>query len=226
KGEKSMSLQNNAVYQKEQNVEIPRAPAHRIGSDAEAIEVAHRVAAELIKGASERDRERRLPFAEIDLFSQSGLWGITVPKEYGGAGVSNVTLAQVIRIISEADPSLGQVPQNHLYMVEALRLDGTEWQKQYFFDLVLQGVRFGNAFSEIGTKDLNDVRTRLTPTEGGYLLSGKTFYSSGALLADCVPVVANNEHNDTVIALVKNGQDSVKGIIEWSSFRKRTTARG
>src|SRR5690606_2844613 len=226
KGEKSMSLQNNAVYQKEQNVEIPRAPAHRIGSDAEAIEVAHRVAAELIKGASERDRERRLPFEEIDFFSQSGLWGITVPKEYGGAGVSNVTLAEVIRIISEADPSLGQIPQNHLYMVEALRLDGTEWQKRFFFDLVLKGVRFGNAFSEIGTKDLNDVRTRLTPTEGGYMLNGKKFYSSGALLADWVPVVAKNENNDTVIAFVKKGSEGLTVIDDWSSFGQRTTASG
>ncbi|MHC5732873.1 MAG: acyl-CoA dehydrogenase family protein, partial [Nostoc sp.] len=91
---------------------------------------------------------------EVEKFSQSGLWGITVPKEYGGAFVSSVTLAEVIKIISEADSSLGQIPQNHLYMVEAVRLDGTDEQKKFFFDLALQGKRFGNAFSEIGTKSV------------------------------------------------------------------------
>ena len=64
----------------------------------------------------------------------------------------------MVKIISEADPSIGQIPQNHLYMVEALRLDGTERQKRFFFDLVLRGTRFGNAFSEIGTKSVLDVR--------------------------------------------------------------------
>jgi SfnB family sulfur acquisition oxidoreductase len=203
-----------------------RPIAHVIKSDAEAIAVAHRVAAELAPGAAVRDAERRLPRAELDLFSQSGLWGITVPKEYGGAFVSNVTLAEVVRIIAEADPSIGQIPQNHFYMVEGLRLDGSDAQKAFFFDLVLNGVRFGNAFSEIGTKNVNDVQTRLVPTEGGYRLSGKKFYSSGALLADWVPVVAKNEHDQTVVAFVEKGTKGLTIIDDWSSFGQRTTASG
>jgi len=213
---------------------LPEAPAqqttrphaHIIKSDAEAIEVAHQVARQLAAGAAERDAQRRLPRDELDLFSQSGLWGITVPREYGGAFVSNVTLAEVIRIIAQADPSIGQVPQNHLYMVEAVRLDGTEEQKRFFFDLVLKGVRFGNAFSEIGTKDLNDVKTRLTPTADGYSLSGKKFYSSGALLADWVPVVAKDEHDNTVVAFVERHAKGLTIIDDWSSFGQRTTASG
>ncbi|HSH87745.1 MAG TPA: acyl-CoA dehydrogenase family protein, partial [Methylophilus sp.] len=179
-----------------------RESAHLIKSDAEAIAVAHQVATEIAKEASTRDKERRLPRKELDLFSSSGLWGITVPKEYGGAGVSNKTLAEVIAIVAEADPSIGQIPQNHLYMVEGLRLDGTDFQKRYFFELVLQGVRFGNAFSEVGTKSVNDVKTRLTPANSGYFLNGKKFYSSGALLADWVPVVAKDENDNTVVAFV------------------------
>lgn len=205
---------------------VPRPEAHIIKSDEEAIEVAKVVATEIAKEAAIRDRERRLPTKELDLFSNSGLWGITVPKEYGGAFVSNKTLAAVISIISEADPSIGQIPQNHLYMVEGIRLDGTEFQKKFFFDLVLKGVRFGNAFSEIGTKSVNDVQTRLKPTEGGYLLSGKKFYSSGALLADWVPVVAKNENDDTIVAFVQKGTKGLTIIDDWSSFGQRTTASG
>jgi alkylation response protein AidB-like acyl-CoA dehydrogenase len=36
-----------------------------------------------------------------------------VPREYGGAGVSTSVFTEVVAIISEADASLGQIPQNH-----------------------------------------------------------------------------------------------------------------
>lgn len=84
--------------------------AHVIRTDAEAIEVAHKVAAFLLEGDAERDRQREVPAEVVDVFSNSGLWGITVPKEYGGAEVSFATLAEVIAIISAADASLGQIP--------------------------------------------------------------------------------------------------------------------
>ncbi len=51
----------------------------------EAIAVATRLAERFAVEASVRDRERRLPVAELDEFSASGLWGITIPKAYGGA---------------------------------------------------------------------------------------------------------------------------------------------
>ena len=95
--------------------------AYQIQNDAEAILIAQNLGAKFAVQAADRDRERRLPSQEIEEFSESGLWAITVPKAYGGPGVSNTTLAEVVRVISEADPNLGQIPQNHLYMIEALR---------------------------------------------------------------------------------------------------------
>jgi hypothetical protein len=74
--------------------------AHIIRSDEEAIEIATQLASMFAKNAAERDRERRLPLDEIDAFSQSGLWAMTIPKSYGGAEVSCVTLARVIKIIA------------------------------------------------------------------------------------------------------------------------------
>ena len=51
----------------------PTAPAHVIKDDAEAIAIAEALAADFAEEASERDRERRWPVAELDRFSQSGL---------------------------------------------------------------------------------------------------------------------------------------------------------
>ncbi|MDZ4876583.1 MAG: Dibenzothiophene desulfurization enzyme C [Chroococcidiopsis cubana SAG 39.79] len=202
----------------------PRASV--IENDEQAIAVAHELAAQFVKEDSERDRQKRLPVEEVKKFSQSGLWGITVPREYGGAFVSNVTLAEVVKIISEADPSLGQIPQNHLYMVEVIRLDGTEAQKRFFFDLVLQGQRFGNAFSEIGTKSVTDVRTRLERSGDEYVLNGRKYYSAGALLAHWIPVIASNDDGKTVIAFVERGAEGLTLLDDWTSFGQRTTASG
>jgi alkylation response protein AidB-like acyl-CoA dehydrogenase len=99
----------------------PSRPAHVIKSDAGAIDVAQALAKDFAVNASERDRNREKPIKEIDAFSQSGLWSINVPKAFGGPEVSYATLAKVIEIISAADPSLGQIPQNHLGVVAATR---------------------------------------------------------------------------------------------------------
>src|SRR5580698_559981 len=99
----------------------PPVKPELISDDAQALLTAQRLAAKFAPEAALRDRERRLPWAELDAFVESGLWGITVPHEYGGAGVRNGTLAEVTAIIAAADGSLGQIPQNHFYALEVLR---------------------------------------------------------------------------------------------------------
>lgn len=69
-------------------VSRPETPAHMIRDDAEAIRVATELAPQTAAGASERER----PPAEMDSFWQSGLWGINVPRRFGGAEVSYSTL--------------------------------------------------------------------------------------------------------------------------------------
>lgn len=66
--------------------------------------MAKSVAEEFKKETAMRDREGLLSVAELDLFSQSGLWGLTVPKAYGGSRVSYATLGEVIKILAAADP--------------------------------------------------------------------------------------------------------------------------
>ncbi len=207
---------------------MPRiaAPAHIIRSDEEALEVAQRLAAIFQQESAERDRERRLPRKELDEFSQSGLWGITIPKKYGGAGVSFATVAEVTAIISAADSSLGQIPQNHFYMVEAVRQDGTEEQKKFYLGQVLEGDRFGNAFVERGTKTVFDFQARLIAKGDKFILNGKKFYSTGAVFAHWVPVVAKDDNDRIMIVFVKRDTPGATVIDDWSSFGQRTTASG
>jgi len=204
----------------------PSQPAHVIRSDAEAIEVARRLATEFAAEASLRDSEGYLPIAELDRYSQSGLWGITVPKAHGGAGLSYATVAEVIRIIAAADSSIAQITQNHLALVAHIELDASPEQKQELFGLVLQGIRFGNAFSEKGSKNVAAFETRLKLEGDLAVINGQKFYTTGALLAHVVPIVAVDEHGKGWLAFAERDAPGLTVINDWSSFGQRTTASG
>ncbi len=203
-----------------------RPPARMIRNDAEAIAAARLLAPVLAEGAVARDRDRILPRRELDLFSSSGLWGMTVPRAYGGAEVSFETVSEVIAIISEADPSIGQIPQNHLGVVEALRVTANEEQKRRYYAGVLEGRRFGNAFSEAGSRNAGTFDTRLIPDGSGYRVTGAKFYSTGALFADIIPIAATGDDGKVYLVFADPASPGLTITDDWSGFGQRTTASG
>lgn len=201
------------------------SPAHIIQSDAEAIAVATELATQFSQEAAVRDQERRLPLAEIQAYSQSGLWGITIPSRFGGAEVSYKTLGEVVKIISAADSSLGQLAQNHWAFLEHIRLDASLEQQQFFFSEVLTGKRLGNAFSEKGSKTVADLTTTLTIHDDHAILNGRKFFATGALFAHWIPVVAVHE-GQAYAAIIPQHSEGLTIVNDWSGFGQRTTASG
>jgi SfnB family sulfur acquisition oxidoreductase len=202
------------------------APAHVIRNDEEAILVAKTLAAEFAIGAAERDKDRIAPIRELDAFSQSGLWSINVPKEFGGPELSYVTLSRVIAIISAADPSIGQIPQNHLGVVAAIRTVSDPAQQKLLFDLVLSGTRFGNAFSEFGSKRAADFETKFEDAGDHVIVTGRKFYSTGAIFSHLVPIVALDDQGRAWYAIAERDAPGLTVIDDWSSFGQRTTGSG
>ncbi|WP_085316080.1 SfnB family sulfur acquisition oxidoreductase [Derxia lacustris] len=204
----------------------PARPAHVIASDAEAIEVATRLAADFAAGAAERDREGFLPIEEIERYSQSGLWAINVPAAYGGAGVSYATVAQVIAIVAAADSSIAQITQNHLTLLAHIDLDATEEQKRDLFGLALAGHRFGNAFSELHSRNVASFETQYVEDGDDVVVNGEKFYTTGALLAHYVPIVAVTAEGQGALVFAERDASGLTVINDWSSFGQRTTASG
>jgi alkylation response protein AidB-like acyl-CoA dehydrogenase len=204
----------------------PKEPAHIIKSDAEAIDVARKLAERFAQGAALRDREGLLPLDELDAYSQSGLWGINIPKAYGGPDVSYATLAQVIAIIAAADPSIAQITQNHLAINGHIDLDGTPEQKKLFFGWSLSGLRFGNAFSELNSKTVAAFETRIAYDGDEAVINGEKFYTTGALLAQYVPIVAVDPAGLAYLAFADRDAPGLPVTNNWSSFGQRTTASG
>ncbi len=204
----------------------PPAPAHVIRDEAEALALARSLAEEFRAGASERDRGAVRPLAELDAFSQSGLWSINVPRAHGGPDLSYRTLAQVIAIIAAADPAIAQIAQNHLGIVAAIRTVSDDAQQRLLFGEILRGTRFGNAFSERGTKRAADFDTRFTDHGDHVVVRGQKFYATGALLAHRVPIVALDEEGRAWYAIAERDAPGLTVIDDWSSFGQRGTASG
>ena len=214
-------------YQKlSQSKDQPLAQAHIIQSDAEALEIAHALAEQFKSNAVQRDAQRILPFQEIEAYSQSGLWAITVPKQYGGAEVSSLTVAKIIALMSGVDGSIGQIPQNHFYALEVLRNTGTEQQKQKLYTEVLKGARFGNALAEFKTKNATQKQTAITPTEHGFVVNGEKFYCTGSLFAHRIPTLVKDHENREFLAFIARESEGLELIDDWSGFGQRTTGSG
>ncbi|MFM0204099.1 SfnB family sulfur acquisition oxidoreductase [Paraburkholderia fungorum] len=201
----------------------------RIADDAAALAASQTLAAVFAVDAAERDRQRRLPWDELDLWSESGLGAITVPREYGGADVSYATLAEVFVNLCAADPALGQIPQNHFGVLGVLREVGTAAQKERLYGEVLAGQRLGNAGPERRSAAAATVlqgSTRLYTTPDGLRLDGRRFYSTGALFAHRVPARASDDQGRAVQVWVPRDAPGLTVIDDWYSFGQRTTASG
>lgn len=201
-------------------------PAKVLRSDAQALQAAHELADAARLQAARRDQQRKLPWAEIEHFTRSGLGSISIPRQYGGPQVSFVTIADVFRIISAADPALGQIPQNQFGILQVLQGTASERQKEQLFASVLNGWRIGNAGPERGSKNTLELKARITRSGDGFVINGQKFYSTGALFAHWVAVKAINDEGRQVMAFVRRGTPGLRIVDDWSGFGQRTTASG
>ncbi len=215
------SFQNIVSFQTK-----PVSHAHIIQSNAEALEIAQHLAEQFKTHAVQRDAERILPFDEIEAYSQSGLWAITVPAEFGGADVSSYTVAQIIALMSGVDGSIGQIPQNHFYALEVLRNTGTHEQKKKLYAEVLQGARFGNALAEFKTKNSAQKQTAIKQTEHGFEVNGEKFYCTGSLFAQRIPTLVKDENAREFLAFIPRDSQGLELVDDWSGFGQRTTGSG
>ncbi|MEB3371414.1 SfnB family sulfur acquisition oxidoreductase [Saccharopolyspora mangrovi] len=205
----------------------PASVAAVLRGDADVLAQARRLADSFAVEAADRDRQRRIPRAELDELSASGLLAATVPAEHGGADVGTRTLLEVFRLLAAADPNIAQIPQSHFAYVNVLRESGTPQQKEFFFAELLAGKRFGNAQSETGSRTVQDIQTRLRPSGAGdFVLHGKKGYSTGALLAHWIPVLAKDDADRLQVAYVPHDAEGLTVIDDWAGMGQRTTASG
>jgi alkylation response protein AidB-like acyl-CoA dehydrogenase len=192
-------------------------------SDAEFarwVEKARTVANQLAATALERDRANRDPVAELSLLRDSGLLGFATPREFGGAGGSLVQALQISRIIASADGSIGQLIAYHYSNGVWVYILGTspQWER------VARGVSQQGWFQG-GVSNPRDPRTEVEHVRGGYRITGKRTFATGASVAQIITVSVWDGPKQ-IHFLLPPGREGITFAGDWDNLGQRLTASG
>jgi alkylation response protein AidB-like acyl-CoA dehydrogenase len=180
------------------------------------------------EGASDRDRERALPYAVIDAIREARLGALRVEAEAGGGGATNRELFETVIQLGDADPNVAHILRNHFTFVERFVRGAAAPKHEKWRRAVIDGAIFGLAYGEldqarVGSKAANTV---LTAEGDGYRLNGIKYYSTGTLYSDYVLVRAKLPSDDLASAIIPVTRGGVEIIDDWDGFGQRLTGSG
>jgi len=142
------------------------------------------------------DRDDRFPPELREALQKSGLLGLTVPREYGGAGLSTREFVRVLEELSAESPALATLVSVHLGVVCHPLLEfGTEQQKRLWLPRLASGDWIG-AFAltepDAGS-DAQRIRLRYHRDAAGYTLNGTKMFISSAETAHVLLTFATRD---------------------------------
>jgi acyl-CoA dehydrogenase family protein 9 len=140
------------------------------------------------------DHTKCIPPEVIDGLRELGLFGLTIPEEYGGAGAGQVTYARVMETVARRCASTVTVLGAQLGIgMKALVLYGTEEQKAHWLPRLASGERIAAfALTEAGAgSDAAALATRAEPlADGSWKLNGRKIWITNGGIANGFTVFA------------------------------------
>src|SRR3954468_23742915 len=191
-------------------------------TELDYFEIAHSLANEFAKTATQRDKQGGTAKAERDLIRKSGLLSLIVPKCLGGHGENWKTIFQITRELAKVDGSMAHLFGYHFLCLTSVHLYGSKQQKEKLYRETAENNWFwGNAFNP---RDENLV----VKQEGTSLrLNGKKSFCSGATDSDRLLISAKSpDHNRPVIAVIPTKRTGIVVEADWDSFGQRQTDSG
>ena len=130
-----------------------------------------------------------LDVSAVDAMTAMGWFGIAIPEDYGGVGL---TLAEAVPVAEQIGRRLMMVPFIPVTVAaQAILAGGTEAQKRHYLPKIVETGGAALALSEVnGAFDLADIATTATPEEQGYRLSGTKILVENLDTADVVVLSA------------------------------------
>jgi alkylation response protein AidB-like acyl-CoA dehydrogenase len=141
------------------------------------------------------EREGRVPDEVVDGLKKLGAFGIKIPQEYGGLGLSQRSYNRAISIIGEPASALGVLLSAHqsIGLPQPLKMFGTAEQKKKYLPRLAQGDISAFALTEpdVGSDPARMAMTA-DPTDDGaaYILNGEKLWCTNGPIADVIVVMA------------------------------------
>ena len=128
-------------------------------------------------------KDELIPMSVIDKMSELGIFGLTIPEEYGGLGMSKLSMCIVTEELARGYIGIGSLGTRTDISSELLLIGGTEEQKHKWLPKIASGEILPTAvFTEPNTgSDLASLKTRATANGTHYSITGnKTWITHGA----------------------------------------------
>ncbi len=151
---------------------------------------------ELVQRAARHDREEAIDPEVFAKMAELGLWGLTVPDQYGGAGLGNLALAVVLVEINRVCASTGVTLSVHNSLIGApLRKFGSEAQKSAWLPRLATGEVIGAyCLTEAGAgSDAGALRTSAVLDGHDYVINGTKMWVTNGGLAGIYIVYARTD---------------------------------
>jgi alkylation response protein AidB-like acyl-CoA dehydrogenase len=141
------------------------------------------------------ERDAKIPDDYVRGFADLGCFGLKIPEEYGGLGLSQVAYNRVLMLVASVHPSLGALLSAHqsIGVPEPLKLAGTDEQKRAFLPRCAAGAISAFLLTEpdVGS-DPARLASTAVPTDNGsaYLLDGVKLWTTNGVVAELLVVMA------------------------------------
>ncbi len=150
-------------------------------------------------------KDELIPMEIIEELAEMGVFGLTIPEEYGGLGMSKASMCVVSEELSRAYIGVGSLGTRSEIAAELIIAGGTEEQKQKWLPALASGEKLPTAvFTEPNTgSDLGSLRTRAVKDENGdwKVTGNKTWITHAA-----------RTHVMTLLARTDSETDNYKGL--------------
>jgi alkylation response protein AidB-like acyl-CoA dehydrogenase len=145
--------------------------------------------------SEEIDRTGEIPESVVQELRDMGAFGIKIPTEYGGLGLSQMAYTRAMQMVTSKDGSLTALlsAAQSIGVPQPLKLFGTDAQKQQFFPRLAKGAISAFALTEVNAgSDPANMVTTATPIDGGsaFLLNGEKLWCTNGTRAELFVVMA------------------------------------
>jgi (2S)-methylsuccinyl-CoA dehydrogenase len=144
-------------------------------------------------------KDELIPLDIISQMSALGVFGLTIPEQYGGAGLSKTAMCVVSEELSRAYIGVGSLGTRSEIAAELILSGGTKDQRDYWLPLIASGEKLPTAvFTEpnVGS-DLGSLRTRAVRDGDVYKISGNKTWITHAARSDVMTLLARTDPDST-----------------------------
>jgi alkylation response protein AidB-like acyl-CoA dehydrogenase len=150
---------------------------------------------EILPVATSLEHADEYPTDIVEGMKELGLFGLTIPEEYGGLGESLLTYALVVEEIARGWMSVSGIVNTHFIVAHMLMQHGTDEQRHKYLPRMATGeVRGAFSMSEPGCgSDVAAITTRAVPREGSYVIDGQKMWLTNGGSANLVAVLVKTD---------------------------------